>query len=76
MTLPFRTVKTITGETTHLGLSTPLVPGHAPGKLPAWTLCGHLAGSESTTPIGEITCRRCLFAAPRYMTWPAFKDCP
>jgi hypothetical protein len=69
---PFLTVTTRTGTRTHLAVSSPLIPGHSPDRLPASTLCGHDVAERSNDPVHDVECLHCLFTAPHYMTWPGF----
>lgn len=71
--LPFRTVTTRHGARTHLVLHSPRVQHLAADGLNGTTLCCHTTRAASSQPIADVECSICLFLAPRYMTWPAFR---
>ncbi len=70
--LPFVLMATRTGQTTHLGVRSPIVAWHEPAMLPAFTLCSRLAVGFAPGQVADVGCLTCLWAAPNYMGWPAF----
>lgn len=70
MSLPFHTVITGAGKTTHLAVITPAMPGHAPGQLPPAALCGLTI--TTSTPIADVECLSCLYRTPEFMALPGF----
>jgi hypothetical protein len=72
--LPFVLVATRTGKATHLGVRSPVVAWHQPSTLPAFTLCMRLAVGFAPGEVADVACLDCLWAAPKFMGWPAFTD--
>lgn len=71
--LPLRTVTSPQGQLTHLVAISPALPGTAPDRLPAATLCGVGVGEESEAHPADVQCPRCLQRAPRFMALPAYE---
>lgn len=71
--LPLRTVTSTEGALTHLIAVSPALPGTAPDRLPAATLCGVGVASEADAHPADVQCPRCLQRAPRFMALPAYE---